>query len=520
MIDNKDSAEKMVPSSEEEENGGGEKEEAENGDGEKEGAPLALDTPEKMIPLPVLPEEKKKSEGLNLNNEVVKMRKEVKRVRALIIRKLTRQISALKKKKGNEKEVERNQRRADRLLEEIHAMKTLAPDLVTRTALQQNLSFEQVCRNPKCKISERAVARIATHPQFNRKIQDIKAGIEAFKEERMKGGKKRGRKVQNEAPNVAVALPHSDREERDVEDKSVEQNKPNNSDVFPKDTEDVTVGIPETADTADVQKEEMQPSKGTRPKNSETKVIEKNKPENKVKKSNVKPAPKDQEASDVESSDGETKEYFDDSTEERFYKQSSESDDSDGVDDFFLGKVSRFKKRKKKSTEAKKMHDGKVTTSELVKSELHEVEPSLKLKSAKLQSVFCSTLSGTTADRHKGSSRFRSQGNEKRGGGQSTNYIGWPKGQKQDKETRGRSGAVYKKHPASEEKGFASTGQERGRGRGDFTRQTDRKGGRGFSHQAPQQALHPSWEASKKRKEQEGQILAFQGKKIKFDEDD
>ncbi|XP_034016486.1 serum response factor-binding protein 1 isoform X2 [Thalassophryne amazonica] len=365
MIDNKDSAEKMVPSSEEEENGGGEKEEAENGDGEKEGAPLALDTPEKMIPLPVLPEEKKKSEGLNLNNEVVKMRKEVKRVRALIIRKLTRQISALKKKKGNEKEVERNQRRADRLLEEIHAMKTLAPDLVTRTALQQNLSFEQVCRNPKCKISERAVARIATHPQFNRKIQDIKAGIEAFKEERMKGGKKRGRKVQNEAPNVAVALPHSDREERDVEDKSVEQNKPNNSDVFPKDTEDVTVGIPETADTADVQKEEMQPSKGTRPKNSETKVIEKNKPENKVKKSNVKPAPKDQEASDVESSDGETKEYFDDSTEERFYKQSSESDDSDGVDDFFLGKVSRFKKRKKKSTEAKKMHDGKVTTSEL-----------------------------------------------------------------------------------------------------------------------------------------------------------
>lgn len=73
----------------------------------------------------------KQSESLNLNNEVVRLRKEVKRVRALIIRKLTRQISGLKKKKGKEMEIERNQRRADRLLKEIHAMKTLVPDAVS-----------------------------------------------------------------------------------------------------------------------------------------------------------------------------------------------------------------------------------------------------------------------------------------------------------------------------------------------------------------------------------------------------
>lgn len=75
-------------------------------------------------------EEKKPPGGLNVNNEVVKMRKEVKRVRALIIRKLTRQIGKLKKKKGKEADVERNQRRAGRLLEEIHAMKVLTPDKV------------------------------------------------------------------------------------------------------------------------------------------------------------------------------------------------------------------------------------------------------------------------------------------------------------------------------------------------------------------------------------------------------
>lgn len=73
----------------------------------------------------------KQSESLNLNNEVVKLRKEVKRVRTLIIRKLTRQIGGLKKKKGKEMEIDRNQRRAARLLEEIHVMKALLPDVVS-----------------------------------------------------------------------------------------------------------------------------------------------------------------------------------------------------------------------------------------------------------------------------------------------------------------------------------------------------------------------------------------------------
>lgn len=96
----------------------------------KQALPQASDKTESNIQLPVQPREKTKSDGLNLNNEVVRMRKEVKRVRALIIRKLTRQISSLKKKKGKETEIERNQKRASRLLEEIHAMKTLSPDLV------------------------------------------------------------------------------------------------------------------------------------------------------------------------------------------------------------------------------------------------------------------------------------------------------------------------------------------------------------------------------------------------------
>ncbi|KAF5893196.1 serum response factor-binding protein 1 [Clarias magur] len=113
--------------------------------------------------------------ALNLSNEVVKMRAEVKRVKVLIIRKLTRQMVALKKKKGTEAILERNQRRAARLLEEIHVLKALEPDSVTKAALQSDISFEKVCQKKDASLSERATARIATHPEFSKRIQSIKA---------------------------------------------------------------------------------------------------------------------------------------------------------------------------------------------------------------------------------------------------------------------------------------------------------------------------------------------------------
>lgn len=148
MVPVKEEVEKMVPSAEEkdvleedikeEEEAEEEKRERDSGSEEsdedkeisEEPRPQAADEMEKDILMPEEPRKEKHSEDLNLNNEVVKMRKEVKRVKVLIIRKLTRQIAALKKKKGNETEVERNHRRASRVLQEIHALKLLSPDLV------------------------------------------------------------------------------------------------------------------------------------------------------------------------------------------------------------------------------------------------------------------------------------------------------------------------------------------------------------------------------------------------------
>uniref|UniRef100_A0A8C6LSE5 Serum response factor-binding protein 1 n=1 Tax=Nothobranchius furzeri TaxID=105023 RepID=A0A8C6LSE5_NOTFU len=410
-----------------------------------------MTTEEKRLP----PEEKKQPDVLNLNNEVVKMRKEVKRIKALIIRKQTRQIAALKKKKGKEADVERNQRRAERLLEEVHCMKKLLPDLVTKTALQKNLNFEQVCKNPKATLSDRAVARIATHPQFNKKIESIKAAVKSFKEEHMKGGKLR---VKDSEEGVSVLqIP----EDRSLAKSVREMEKPPDA-----------VHEEEAAEPASVRSPSVKsPSKKEKPQSE----AEGN--SSGLRSSALLHKEADEEESDIESSDNEEREYFDDSTEERFRRQSSQSEESDD-DDFFLGKVSKFKRKQHQTDtggEKKKVDKGQeekkgstdiVRTPDKLQSELDELESRLKSKAAALQTIFCSSLAGAKTGR----------GSE-----------------------RGRGGGKFK-------------GQhDRG-----VQRQKDHRGGHVSAHQPP---LHPSWEASKKRKEQQGQILAFQGKKIKFDDD-
>ncbi|XP_019731185.1 serum response factor-binding protein 1 isoform X2 [Hippocampus comes] len=489
---------------------------------------------------------KKQPQVLNLNNEVVNMRKEVKRVRALLSRKLIRQIAGLKNKKGTEAAIEKNQRRVARLLEEIHAMKVLRPDLVTKTALQKNLNFNEVCKNPKSSMSDRAIARIASHPQFKKKIEDIQAAVKAFSDERRKGGKQAERKKKSK--DDGMLAPYSP----DAKAKKIEKKKEAKEEKSPeqagqitndddKDTKDEpTISEPDegkmestqatpaadkkvTVEAEIVKKCEPteQPRKKPQAKAQEKtqakaqenqpKVVQAKAQENKPKvvSKPTKEEEKEEEESDLELSDKEDKPYFDDSTEERFHKQSSQ-EESDSENDFFVGKVSKFKKKKSKKAEGDKTKEDsaeKAKPADELQCELDELESRLKTKAPKLQTVFCS-LSQTKPSRGGRGKPFRGQGKPLGGGRGDFD-------KKFRKEERGPTNSKVNRPDArrsdSERTNF------RGRGRGDAVRQQDR---RGLPHQAPQQALHPSWEASKKRKEQQGQILAFQGKKIKFDDDD
>lgn len=409
---------------------------------------------------------------------------------------------------------------------------------MTKTALQKNLNFEQVCKNPKSTISDRAIARIATHPQFNQKIEGIKAAVKSFKDERTKSGKQVGKeKVQNNAekgnPQPLDKKKEKRNEKKDnviLEAKKKMQNQ-EGGDIF-KETAGFTESEKERGNASKLSVTSVCQGKETSQHNNLKPAITessnemlKNTPQiNSATKKSAPEAPlskKEEDESDLELSDDEDKQYFDDSTEERFHKQSSESGESESEDDFFIGKVSKYGKKKRNGTEREKGHEVKGDPAVEVQSKQDELESKPKLNS--FQSIFCSSLTrskpgaGRGAGRGRGGDKFRSQGKPKGGSGMQRDFGKQSKFQKQEKGT-----GKHSLNPKTDwsKKPFSSDSRGKGRGRGNAISQKPQRGGGLFSQQKPQQALHPSWEASKKRKEQQGQILAFQGKKIKFDDDD
>lgn len=579
---------------------------------------------------------------LNLNNEVVKMRKEVKKIRVLTIRKLTRHLAKLKSKKGTQEVILRNQRRAQRLLEEIHAMKEIKPDDVTKTALQKEINFEKVCKMPGSTAEERAIARLGTHPKFKKKIDDIKAAVKAFKEERLNPAtavhpsvdsvsdkdlkpvqrdETSTELVENKAANSTKEDSFHCREgkkknTKELSLKAVEretasivpsQIKETNAQTIPKENiasisndimpifskQDIPSSPRKDAsstqkqDTPSSPKHDMpaapkredpaalkqdmaiaskvgilaSPSKGSSalsvsdvPKQGLPTDLKKDVSKettsviaeigdrstdgasvasivcepgatlhsmhctskedlsvNQTKKLPFAPKGKnvalqvneetekglDCGTSDIEESDKEEREYFDDSTEERFHKQSSGPDDSDSEDDFFIGKVKQAKKRKGCKTPSTTKSKAEEHTKTL------EMEPTTtpgtvvtsgaskpNNKAQKLESVFCRSLAESE---HKSKLIKR-------------NFKEEPKMNKRTAFPQSKPQVM--KHQLDKK----LTAKKENKKQQLHVLKRENK------TQELQQPLHPSWEASKKRKEQQCLITAFRGKKIRFDD--
>ncbi|KAE8635558.1 hypothetical protein XENTR_v10002659 [Xenopus tropicalis] len=426
---------------------------------------------------------------LNLNNEVVKLRKDVKKVKVLIIRKLTRHIAKLKSKKGTEELILKNQRRAQRLLEEIHSVKELKPDDVTKTALRKEISFEKVCKKPNSTAEERALARLATHPLLKQKITAIKEAIKAFKDarktaaegerEREKDEPEQVTKIKETKKPVQAKLNKNTEEIKSAKEHVKEEKCKNLLEDSDKGTEKalelpyVQENLPEqTAEN----KEQPKAQDVERPA-VERPAVERPAVESPPKKKACLEQELGCELSDIEDSDKE-KEYFDDSTEERFYKHSSSFEDSDsGSDnDFFIGKIRRTKKKKSDKDGSKQKEEKVPPTKE--KAQTSEVQKEIPTaKSMKLKSVFCKSLSQTEPKPSftKRETNFRQERNKR--------------------PVMPQASPLAKKPLQS---------------KATSVRQPGRK--------LEAQPLHPSWEASRKRKEQQAQITKFQGKKIVFDD--
>ncbi|XP_017387350.1 serum response factor-binding protein 1 isoform X2 [Cebus imitator] len=349
---------------------------------------------------------------LNLNNEVVKMRKEVKRIRVLVIRKLVRSVGRLKSKKGTEDALLKNQRRAQRLLEEIHAMKELKPDIVTKSALGDDINFEEICKKPDSTATERAIARLAVHPLLKKKIDVLKAAVQAFKDARQNVAEVESSKNASEDIHSKNTLYINDNGNNSQHEGIIisEQKVKETKILAKKPTHNSKEKITKVEHRAKAVTILNSPSKPSEKDSVVSRESRKTPADPKLKTLSQTKKNKGSDSSLCGNSDGgeesceEEKEYFDDSTEERFYKQSSMSEDSDSGDDFFIGKVRRT--RKKESSCHSSVKEQKPLEKALLKEYTGETQGDTRndttkpdTETRKLESVFFHSLSGSKSSR-------------------------------------------------------------------------------------------------------------------------
>ncbi|NWI54525.1 SRFB1 protein, partial [Calyptomena viridis] len=349
---------------------------------------------------------------------------------------------------------------------------------------------------PNCTAAERAMARLATHPTLKPRFVELKAAVKAFKDARKNPDKvtplkktkpeEQPKSAQNFNSNLGDQAPKLAQKQQGYEHKTklsmkIETDRMS-EELCESESEQKTVEMKRAyvTEESSFQAVEMQ-------------VVTENKPQKKFgcqkRKENMNMNKLSTIKEIIDDSDQEhpsEKEYFDDSTEERFYNESSDSD-SDSNDDFFIGKVKRKKKvaavtnisstkekdRLQKNIAKKEKSTVSGTVQDLI---IEERKP--PTKAIKLESVFCSSLSTSN---QKSQNRRRNT---------------------RDKPLRNGRTGFLKNEPQLTKQPFAKASGIK----------CDNKKTR------LEQPLHPSWEASRRRREQISQITAFQGKKIKFDD--
>uniref|UniRef100_A0A1B6FKA2 Serum response factor-binding protein 1 n=1 Tax=Cuerna arida TaxID=1464854 RepID=A0A1B6FKA2_9HEMI len=100
---------------------------------------------------------------ISLNNQIIRMRKNVKRAKVHVIHKLTRTIAMLRKSKGNEQLKAKHERKAERLTKKVKRIDELSEDEIAKFALTTTEDLNRLSIDIKMPMTTQAMATIAIH---------------------------------------------------------------------------------------------------------------------------------------------------------------------------------------------------------------------------------------------------------------------------------------------------------------------------------------------------------------------
>lgn len=111
--------------------------------------------------------------GKDINNEIVLLRQCVRQARICTINKLVREAKRLRTNHGNEKQLEKNKHKADKLLREIFALKRIKDDEISRFGIVGLENLQAVLQNSRTDDRTRAVAKVVRRSSLHARITEL-----------------------------------------------------------------------------------------------------------------------------------------------------------------------------------------------------------------------------------------------------------------------------------------------------------------------------------------------------------
>ncbi|XP_041465019.1 serum response factor-binding protein 1-like [Lytechinus variegatus] len=462
---------------------------------------------------------------VQFNTQMVNMRKTVKRAKVQLIHHLTRQIIVIRKKKGSGKQLVKNERRAGRLVKEIEVIKDLACDEVTMTAIINKKTLQAVLDNANSTAEERGTARLIHHKLIAQQVSTFR---DLVTDDLLEIGKRKEKLISRTKEGIRKGKRRGSESsiEGEEEDESLEEGS-EESDDGSEEKDDSLFQAKDSGRLTNVESTSL----------SEQNQRLREQMESRHKKSGFFVKTQSKKDRIQGGSDGQEEDSDDDDDEEDDDEGSLEDMDDD-IDE--MGENFNAELRELSAEFQKGRNSGQVEKDRK------------KLKG--LDSLFVGKLSGkghesaeniTKGRKNRPGQKERHKINVKKQldvlrrpskkepgeGSRQVALVDLPSLDMREKAQPKRKvipgiNAPFEKpktEDSSNERPLPSQRQmvypSSRRGRGGAAR--GGAGGGKSLMRAPAQApeiLHPSWEAKKKKKEQESKILPFTGKKITFDD--
>ncbi|XP_017795794.1 PREDICTED: serum response factor-binding protein 1-like [Habropoda laboriosa] len=119
---------------------------------------------------------------MELNNEIVLLRQIVRQARICVINKLIREGKRLRSNHGNEKQLEKNKYKADKLWREVFALKRIKDDEISRFGIVSFENLQEILENSQTDDGTRAMAKVVRHKSLSLKVVEFREKFPSYKE--------------------------------------------------------------------------------------------------------------------------------------------------------------------------------------------------------------------------------------------------------------------------------------------------------------------------------------------------